>query len=85
MHTPQTDTWALPLLKAKLLNGHHVTQADMLAETQSQAWRLAAAIYYLSARCQWNIRRHDRDGIRVYHLDHAEIQRLRAEQREDAR
>jgi hypothetical protein len=74
------STWALPLLKhkQKLLNGEHVTQSGMLAETGGTAWRLSAAVYHLS-RHGWNIQRYDRGRIRVYYVDHREIQRLRTE------
>lgn len=72
------STWALPLLKQKLLKGEHVTQSGMLAETGGTAWRLSAAIYYLGRR-GWNIQRYDRGLIRVYYLEHLEIQRLRSE------
>lgn len=82
-HHAPVDTWALPLLKQKLLDAEHVTQPAMLAETNGKAWRLSAAIYHLTKQ-GWDILRYDRDGIRVYHLNHAEIQRLRIEAREAA-
>jgi hypothetical protein len=72
------NTWALPLLKQKLLNGEHVTQSEMLAETSGTAWRLSAAVYHLSRR-GWNIQRYDRSRMRVYYLSHREIRRLRSE------
>lgn len=75
------STWALPLLKKKLLSGGHVTQAEMLEATDGRGWRLSAAIFYLNHNLQWRIERYDDPhGFRHYHLEPEEIQRIRAEQ-----
>ena len=72
------DTWALPLLKQKLLNAERVTQEVMLKETDGKAWRLSAAIYYLK-RSGWDISTVTHmDRTVEYHLDHSEIQRIKA-------
>ena len=80
------DTWALPLVKQKLLNGERITQADMLKATGGKAWRLPAAIYHLS-RNGWEIMRHQNPDRTVsYYLTRQEIlwQRERLEKQRRA-
>ena len=73
------DTWALPLVRRRLLAGERLTQADMLAATNGRAWRLSAAIYYLRHRLGWGIvSRTGANGCAVYWLPADEIARLRA-------
>ena len=70
------NTWSLPLLKRLLLDGERVTQAQMLERTGGRAWRLSAAVYYLS-RHGWDISRTDGPGgIREYFLTPRERQRI---------
>ena len=79
------DTWALPIVKARLLAGERLTQANMLAATGGRAWRLSAAIHYLRHRKGWEIVT-TLDGSRVahYHLPPREIARIRAEMAREA-
>ena len=69
------DTWALPLVKEKLLKGEFVTQVDMLKATDGKAWRLSAAIYYLRNH-DWEILGHENSDRTVsYYLTRQEIRR----------
>lgn len=79
------DTWALPIVKARLLAGERLTQADMLAATGGRAWRLSAAIHYLRHNKGWGIVTILDDAhVAHYHLPPREIARIRAEMAREA-
>ncbi len=73
------STWALPLVKARLLSGQRITQAQILQATSGRAWRLSACIHYLR-RKGWGIQtRTNEQRCAEYFLSRAEISRLKQE------